>query len=107
MKDNIEMVHFHIKRRGVQGHVFVPITFENCTLNFYFENDEFDIKKTIANLQPLLAWSASACLRMKHVFMKLAEFFISSTKRIFTKLLKVSESSIKIKVGSHLPFFLF
>ena len=76
MKDNIEMVHFHIKRRGVQGHVFVPITFENCTLNFYFENGEFDIKKTIANLQPLLAWNVSACLRIfmqprfkeKHVF---------------------------------------
>ena len=39
--------------------------------------------------------------------MKLAAFFISSTKRIFTKLLKVSESLIKIKFRSHLALFLF
>ena len=39
--------------------------------------------------------------------MKLAVLFISSTNRIFTKLLKVSESSIKIKVRSHLTLFLF
>ena len=39
--------------------------------------------------------------------MKLAEFFIPSIKLIFTKLLKVSESSTKIKVRSHLALFLF
>ena len=83
MKDNAKMIHFLIKRMGVQGHVFVPITFENCTLNFYFENGEFGTKKTIANLQPLLAWNGYVCLR---IF--LAAFFISSTKLIFTKLLK-------------------
>ena len=38
--------------------------------------------------------------------MKLATFFISSTKRIFTKLLSVSERSIKIKVRSHWALFL-
>ena len=64
IKDNVENIHFHVKRRGVQGQVFVPITFENCTLNFYFENGEFGIKKTIANLQPLFAWNVSACLRI-------------------------------------------
>ena len=83
MKDNAKMIHFLIKRMGVQGHVFVPITFENCTLNFYFENGEFGTKKTIANLQPLIAWNVYVCLR---IF--LAAFFISSAKRIFTKLLK-------------------
>ena len=80
------MVHFHIKRRGVQGHVFVPIAFENCTLNFYFENREFGIKKTIANLQPLLAWKVSACLRIfmlprfkeKHVFKIKTRFYETS-----------------------------
>ena len=61
--DNIEVVHFHIKSRGVQGHVFVPMS-ENCTLNLYFENGEFDIKNIIANLQPLLAWNVFACLRI-------------------------------------------
>ena len=36
-KGNVEVIHFHIKSRGVQGLAFVQITFENCTLNFYFE----------------------------------------------------------------------
>ena len=38
--------------------------------------------------------------------MKLTMFFISSTKRIFTKLLSFSESSIKIKARSHWALFL-
>ena len=62
MKDNVEVIHFNIKSRVVQGVVFVEITFENCTLNFYFENNEIGIKKTVANLQPLLSWNFSACL---------------------------------------------
>ena len=37
--------------------------------------------------------------------MKLATFFISSTRRIFTKVSSVSESSIKIQVGSHGTLF--
>ena len=115
VKDNVEVIHFHIKSRGVQGLAFVQITFENCTLNFYFENSELGIKKTIANLQqPLLAWNVSACLRIfmqprfkgKRVFMQLATFFISSSRRIFTKLLSVSESSIKTKFRSRWTLFL-
>ena len=39
--------------------------------------------------------------------MKLAVFLISSTKRIFTKLLSVSKSSIRIKVRSHWELILF
>ena len=64
MKDNVEVIHFHINSRGVQDLVFVQITFENCPLNFYFENSEIGIKKTIANLHPLFAWNVSACLRI-------------------------------------------
>ena len=64
MKDNVEVIHFHIKSWGMQGLVFVQITFENYTLNFYFKNSEIGVKKTIANLQPLLAWKVSACLRI-------------------------------------------
>ena len=96
-KDNIKVIHFHIKSRGVQDLVFVQITFENCPLKFYFGNSGIGIKKTIANLHPLLAWNVSACLRifMHCVFMKLAMFLISST-----------ESSMKIKVRSHWTFFL-
>ena len=52
MKDNVGVIHFQIKVRGREGLVFVQITCEKCTKNFYFENDEVDIKKTIANLQP-------------------------------------------------------
>ena len=37
--------------------------------------------------------------------MKLKTLFISSTKRIFKKLLIVSESSVKIKFRSHRTFF--
>ena len=37
--------------------------------------------------------------------MKLASLFIWSTRRILTKLLAVSESSIKIKVRLHLILF--
>ena len=115
MKDNVEVIHFHIKSRDVQGLVFEQITLDICTLNFYFENREIGIIKTIANLQPLLAWNVSAylrifmqpCFKQKRVFMKLATFFISSTRRIFTKLLSISESSIKIKVSSNWALFLF
>ena len=64
VKDNVEVIHFHIKSRGSQGHVFVQITFENCTLNLYFENGEICIKKTIAKLQTLLPWNVSARLRI-------------------------------------------
>ena len=37
--------------------------------------------------------------------MKLAEFFISSTKLIFAKLLKVSESSIRLGHIWHFSYF--
>ena len=49
MKDNAEVIRFHIKSRGVQGIIFVHITFEKCTTNFYFQNSEVGIKKAIAN----------------------------------------------------------
>ena len=38
-KDNVEVIHFH-KNMSVQDLVFVQITFEKCTPNFYFENGE-------------------------------------------------------------------
>lgn len=50
MKDNVNVIHSHIKSRGVQGLVFMKIAFEKCTTNFYFESDEVDIKTAIANL---------------------------------------------------------
>ena len=57
MKDNLEVMHFYIKSRGMQGLVFVQIWFEKCTTNFYFENGEIGIKTTITKLQPLLVYN--------------------------------------------------
>ena len=50
MKDNVEVIYFHMKSRGLQGLVVVEITFEKVTTNFYFENGEVGIKTAIANL---------------------------------------------------------
>ena len=44
-----------MKSRGVQGLVFVQITFEKGITNFYFNNGVVAIKMATANLQPLLA----------------------------------------------------
>ena len=54
MKSNVEVIYFHIKSRGKQGLVFVQITFEKFTTNFYFKNSKAGIKTTIANLKPSL-----------------------------------------------------
>ena len=69
MKDNVEVIHFDIKVRDVQGLLFVQITFDKCTTNIYFENSKVGLKTTSANCQPLLTWNVSAYLRM-FVFMK-------------------------------------
>ena len=50
MKDNVEVINFHIKSRGVQDHILVQIKFEKCTTNFHFENSEVTVKTTIASL---------------------------------------------------------
>ena len=50
LKDNAEVIHFHIKSRGLQGLVFVQIMFEKCTKNSYIENEEVGTKTTTANL---------------------------------------------------------
>ena len=64
MKDNVKVIHFLIKRRGVQSLVFVQITFENRITNFYSENSEVDIKTIVANLQPLLVSNVFAYLHI-------------------------------------------
>ena len=47
----------------------------------------------------------AASFSMKTCFYETSYIFISSTRRIFTKLLAVSESSIKMKVRSHWTLF--
>ena len=53
----------------------------------------------------MFAHFMSPVLNKNVFFMKLAMLFISTTRRIFTKLLDVSESSIKIKVRSDQTLF--
>lgn len=50
MKDNAKVIYFYVKRKSVQGLVFVQIAFEKYTIHFYFENNEVDIKTAIDNL---------------------------------------------------------
>ena len=42
-RNNVEVIHFHLKCVGVQGLIFVQIEFEKGTSNFYFENGEVGI----------------------------------------------------------------
>ena len=86
----------------VKDLVFVQITFEKYTLHFYYKNDKVGIKMEIVNLQPLLVLNVSiftyfyaASLLIKTCFIKPVTLFISRTRRIFTKLFTVFESSIK------------
>ena len=50
MKDNVKVILFHIKSRGVQGLVFVQITLEKCATNLFFENGEAGIETTTTSL---------------------------------------------------------
>ena len=50
MKNNVEVIHFHVKSRGAQDLVIVQITGEKCTANFYFKNGGVGINTTNANL---------------------------------------------------------
>ena len=55
MKENVEVIHFHIKSWGVLGLVFVQIMFENCTLNFFFGNSEIGKKKDDCHIAALIS----------------------------------------------------
>ena len=50
MKDDVKVIHFHIKSRAVEGLVFVQITFEYCITNLYFENGKIGLDASISNL---------------------------------------------------------
>ena len=47
MKDNVEVINFHINNTGAQGLGLVQITFEKCTTNFRFGSGKINIKTTI------------------------------------------------------------
>ena len=40
MKDNVKAIQFYIKRRGMEGLVFVKKTLEKCITNLYFQNSK-------------------------------------------------------------------
>ena len=50
MKDNVGVIHFHIKSRVVRGLFFMQITFEKCIINIDFEIGKIGIKTTITKL---------------------------------------------------------
>ena len=70
MKDNVQMIHFHIKSRGVQGLAFIQIIFEKCTKHFYFKNGEVGTEKTIANFEAFISVEHSP-----HIYAFLRSFF--------------------------------
>lgn len=47
MTDDAKVIYFHIKRRDVQGLVFVQITIEKFTTKFYFEDEKVGRNVTI------------------------------------------------------------
>ena len=50
IKDNAEVIHVHIRSRGVEGLIFVQVTFEKCTKKFYFEDGEVGNNQQIVAL---------------------------------------------------------
>ena len=112
MKENVEMIYFHIKCKGVQD-------FEKCTTMIFFlfcfvfwkvpswyKNVNCQIVALIS-MKPFLMFMRNnlsfmqPLFQQKCVFIKIAAFFISGTRHIFPKLLAVSESLTKVKVRSH------
>ena len=99
MKDNVEVIYFHVKRRGAQCFVFVQITSEKYNLNFYFENGKIDGFQFVFFISMerfcMLMHFYAASFSIKTCFYETTNVFISSTRRIFTKWLSVFESSVK------------
>ena len=92
----------------------MQIRFEKCTAIFYFESREVGIYKrqllfvALTSMEPLRMFTHfyAALLLIKTCFCKTRNvFFFSSTRRRLTKLLTVSESSIKLKFRSDLKLF--
>ena len=50
MKENVNLILFHIKSRGVQGLAIVQITYEKFDTNSYFKNGEVTIEATATKL---------------------------------------------------------
>ena len=50
MKENVNLILFHIKSRGVQGLAIVQITYEKFDTNSHFKNGEVTIEATATKL---------------------------------------------------------
>ena len=50
MKENVNLILFHMKSRGVQGLAIVQITYEKFDTNSYFKNGEVTIEATATKL---------------------------------------------------------
>ena len=50
MKENVNLILFHIKSRSVQGLAIAQITYEKFDINSYFKNREVTIEATATKL---------------------------------------------------------
>ena len=105
MKDNVvhycaKVIHFHIKRWGVQDIVLVQIPFWKVYHNFLFWKRQSWYKSI--NCQFVVLFSMERFCMFTHFYAaSFSIFLISITRLIFTKLLGVSENSIKVNFSSH------
>ena len=95
MKDNVKVIHFYIKSRGVQSLVFVQITFEEYTKNLYFENGGIGTKNNNCQFATLISMNLHGMKRfrifkhfyavsfsIKACFVTPATFFMWSVRQI-------------------------
>ena len=87
MKDNVKVIHFDIKARSELSLVFAQIAFEKDTANFYFDNEEVNIKTLISIKRFRIFTHFYTTLHsIRTCFMKLVTAFISRISFILEKL---------------------
>ena len=105
MKDNVvhycaKVIHFHIKSRGMRDIVFVRIPFWKVYHNFLFWKQQSWYKNI--NCQFVVLFSMEHFCMFAHFYAaSFSIFLIPITRLIFTKLLGVSQNSIKVNISSH------
>ena len=78
MTDDAKVIYFHIKRRDVQGLVFVQITIEKFTTKFYFEDEK--VGRNVTSVEDFCMFT-----RFYASTFSIKTFFILSTRRFFHK----------------------
>ena len=71
-----------------------------CNMKLYKHVPHYIILVIALERFRIVTYSFAARFEQKRVFIKFTTFFISRTKQIYTKLINVSESILKIKMKS-------